>query len=147
MPNIEYVSVDIVQRPHVTHRVDITDIPFASNDCDAIICIHVLEHIEKDRKAISELYRVLKPGGWALITVPINLDRPTYENPEIVTPEDRRVHFGESQHVRLYGFDFIDRLKAQGFEVHLERGREIAIDTKEKYGLLADENVFYCTKK
>jgi len=146
MPNIRFVGVDIEQRPYVSRLVDITDIPFESNFCDAIICIHVLEHIEQDRKAIRELYRVLKPGGWAMITVPINLDRRTYEDPTIVTPAERKKQFGEAQHVRVYGFDFKDRLKESGFEVHLDRGADIAFDTKEKYGLLDDENVFYCTK-
>ena len=146
MPNIQYVGVDIEKRPYVSQLVNITNIPFESNLYDAIICIHVLEHIEQDRKAIRELYRVLKPGGWALITVPINLSRPTYEDPAVVTPDERRKHFGEAQHVRIYGSDFNGRLKEGGFEVHLDRGENIALDKKAKYGLLDDENVFYCTK-
>jgi len=146
MPHIEYVGVDLETRPHVSVRVDISEIPFESESYDAIICIHVLEHVENDRKAIKELFRVLKPGGWSLISVPIDFSRQTYEDPSIVAPEERKKHFGEEQHVRVYGFDFVDRLKEVGFIVQLDRGADLPLDIKEKYGLLDDENVFYCTK-
>jgi len=146
MPAIEFVGVDLDGRPHVSHTVDITEIPFESESYDAIICIHVLEHVENDRKAMDELYRVLKPGGWAMITVPIDFNRETYEDPSIISPEERKKHFGEEQHVRFYGFDFAERLKACGFEVQLDRGEDLPLETKEKYGLLDNEHVFYCTK-
>ena len=146
MPHIEFVGVDIEGRPHAPHRVDITKIPFESETHDAIICIHVLEHVEDDQRAINELYRVLKPGGWALITVPIDFSRPTYEDPAVVTPEDRKKHFGEEQHYRIYGNDFVDRLTDSGFSVRLDRGEDLPTDVKNKYGLLDNENVFYCTK-
>ncbi len=146
MPAIEFVGVDLDGRPHVSHTVDITEIPFESNSYDAIICIHVLEHVENDRKAMDELYRVLKPGGWAVITVPIDFNRETYEDPSIIAPEERKKHFGEEQHVRFYGLDFAERLRACGFEVQLDRGEDVPLETKEQYGLLDDEHVFYCTK-
>jgi len=146
LPAIDFVGVDLEGRPHAPHKVDITEIPFESASFDAIICIHVLEHVEDDRKAIAELYRVLRPGGWALISVPIDFSRKTYEDPTIVAPEDRKKHFGEEQHVRWYGFDFIDRLQSEGFEVQLDRGVDVPASSKEKHGLLDDENVFYCTK-
>ncbi len=146
MPNIHFVGIDLEKRTHVAYQIDITKIPFESESFDAIICIHVLEHVENDRKAIGELFRVLKKGGWALFTVPIDFGRATYENPSIVSPEERKKHFGEEQHVRVYGLDFTERLKACGFEVHLDRGEDVAVENKEKYGLLDDENVFYCTK-
>jgi predicted SAM-dependent methyltransferase len=126
--------------------MDITEIPFHSESYDAIICIHVLEHIEKDRRAIKELFRVLRPGGWALISVPIRLDQRTFEDPAIVTPEDRKRHFGEEEHVRFYGIDFSQRLEEAGFQVQLDRGQDLDPKTREKYGLLDDENVFYCKK-
>ena len=66
MPNIKYVGADLQERPNVSVKVDITEIPFESELFDAIICIHVLEHVENDRKAINELFRILKPGGWAV---------------------------------------------------------------------------------
>jgi len=146
MANIRFVGVDIVKRPYVSHQLDITETPFSSASFDAVICIHVLEHIEDDYKAIAELYRLLKPGGWAMITVPIDLDSETYEDSRIVSPEERKKHFGEAEHVRAYGFDFAERLKSCGFRVLLDRGDSLSVATMEKYGLLDDENVFYCTK-
>ena len=146
IPGIEFVGVDLDGRPHVSHKIDITEIPFESKSYDAIICIHVLEHIEEDRKAIRELFRVLKPGGWALISVPIDFRQKTYEDTSIVSPEVRKQLFGEEQHVRVYGYDFIDRLKEAGFDVQLDRAADLPLDDREKYGLLDNENVWYCTK-
>ncbi len=146
MQNVEFIGVDLEPRPNISMTVDITDIPLEANSIDAVICIHVLEHIENDRRAIAELYRVLKPGGWALISVPVRLDQPTYEDSSITTPEDRKRLFGEEQHVRMYGYDIVDRLEQSGFAVELDRGQDIDPGTLKKYGLLTNENVFYCTK-
>ena len=146
MPQIDFVGVDLDGRPYAPHKVDISEIPFESDTFDAIICIHVLEHVENDKRAIDELYRVLKPNGWALISVPIDFSRATYEDASIVSPEDRREHFGEDQHYRIYGNDFVDRLAASGFDVRLDRGEALPVDLKEKHGLMDNENVFYCTK-
>jgi predicted SAM-dependent methyltransferase len=146
IPSIDFVGIDIEDRPHVSHRADVTDLPFDSDTFDAIICIHVLEHVEADRMAMSEMFRVLRPGGWALISVPIDLSRTTYEDPAIVSPGQRRIHFGEAGHVRLYGVDLGDRLKQAGFSVELDLAADLAPETIEQYGLMDDENVFYCTK-
>jgi len=146
IPTIDFVAIDIEDRPHVSERADVTDLPFESDAFDAVICIHVLEHVEADRTAMREMFRVLKPGGWALISVPIDLTRATYEDPAIVSPAQRRVHFGEAGHVRFYGADLEDRLKQAGFAVELDRAADLASETMERYGLLDDENVFYCTK-
>lgn len=146
MPNITYVGVDLHDRPNTSIKVDISAIPFQSETFDALLCIHVIEHVEDDLSAISELYRVLKPGGWAVISVPIRLDQMTYEDPTIMAPEDRLRHFGEEQHVRIYGYDFLERLLTAGFDVQLNLAQDVDRATSEKYGLLADENVFYCTK-
>jgi SAM-dependent methyltransferase len=145
-PQIDFVGIDLEGRPYAPHRVDIAEIPFDSESFDAIICIHVLEHVEEDRKAIAELHRVLKPGGWALISVPIDFDNITYEDASIVSPEERKKHFGEEQHFRIYGCDFVNRLEAAGFKVRLDRGVDVPVEARDTYGLLDDENVFYCTK-
>ncbi|MDH3224487.1 MAG: methyltransferase domain-containing protein [Gemmatimonadota bacterium] len=144
--SIDFVSVDIAHRPYVTHRADVTDLPFDTCSFDAVICIHVLEHIPDDRKALKELHRVLKPGGWAVITVPIDFSRPTHEDPAIVSPEERRRLFGEEQHVRAYGCDFAHRLSQAGFQVSVHAGADLGQETKDRYGLLDDENVFYCIR-
>ena len=74
------------------------------------------------------------------------MDNPTYEDDEIVSPEQRKKHFGEEQHVRVYGCDFAGRLEEAGFSVELDRGQDVPVESREKYGLLDNENVFYCTK-
>jgi predicted SAM-dependent methyltransferase len=134
------------ERPNTSIKADISGIPIRSATFDALLCIHVLEHVQDDLRAISELWRVLKPGGWAVVSVPIRLDQKTYEDPRITEPEERRRHFGEEQHVRIYGHDFLGRLEAAGFEVQLDLAEDVDPATNEKYGLLADENVFFCTK-
>ena len=112
------MGVDIKNAgPHVTKIGDIVDLPFANASFDVVICIHVLEHISDDAKAISELYRILRPGGWALISVPLLLDQPTREDPSITDPMERERLFGEPSHVRYYGTDTIDRLSIAGFDV------------------------------
>jgi SAM-dependent methyltransferase len=126
--------------------MDLTATPIRSDTFDAIICIHVLEHIKEDRNAMQELFRVLKPGGWALVSVPIRLDQETFEDPTIVTPEDRERAFGEAEHVRIYGQDLSERLEACGFHVRLDLAVDVPEQTRHKYGLRQDENIFYCTK-
>jgi SAM-dependent methyltransferase len=148
MANIEFVGLDLVRTgSQVTTVGDVTCMPMESAHFDAIICTHVLEHVEKDRQALSELNRVLKPGGWAIISVPLQLSRPTHEDPEITDPEDRARVFGERGHVRFYGTDLIDRLESAGFQVTLDLARQVPNAMRRKYGLRDDENIFHCRKE
>jgi len=146
MENLDYVAGDIRIRPNISVRFDVAALPFPDDAFDAVICKHVLEHVEPDRKAMCELHRVLRAGGWALITAPVRLERPTHEDPAITAPEDRLREFGETDHVRYYGHDIVDRLEAAGFSVELDRASDLQEDVKAAYGLLADEHVFLCTK-
>ncbi len=111
------ISIDLKDEKSMM-IMDITAIAFEVESFDAIVCNHVLEHIPDDRKAINELYRVLKPGGWASIQVPITGDV-TQEDLSIADPKDRLRLYGEEDHVRCYGRDFVNRLKEAGFEVSL----------------------------
>jgi hypothetical protein len=147
MDNIQFIGLDIVnQGSQVTLIADAIAMPLAAKSVDAALCIHTLEHIESDHLAIAELYRVLKPGGWAIVSVPIRLDRPTYEDPTITDPEHRVQAFGERSHVRWYGSDFKDRLKIAGFDVQLDLGEQLPEHTRIRYGLRIDENLFHCIK-
>src|SRR5262245_6184809 len=109
---IDYLSADLVS-PHAIVKMDITDIDRPDSSFDVIYCSHVLEHVPDDRKAISEMFRVLKPGGWALIQVPMS-KKGTIEDPSITDAGERERLFGQSNHVRRYGLDIKDRLAAAG---------------------------------
>jgi len=117
--NIDHVTADLLS-PIVMARMDITRIPLPDDSFDVIICCHVLEHIIDDQRAITELYRVLKPGGWAILQVPISpvLEK-TFEDYSITTPEGRGEAFGQQDHVRLYARDYEKRLARAGFRVEL----------------------------
>ena len=101
-----------------TTLLDISNLEFEDDTFDVIICNHVLEHIQDDLKAIGELYRVLKPGGWAILQVPISkvLEK-TFEDPDVKTPEESEKIFGQFDHVRIYGQDYPKRLENRGFIV------------------------------
>ena len=115
MKNLDYTSADLFS-PIVDVKADILDLPFEDESFDVIFCNHVLEHIEDDRKAMSELYRVMKKGGWGILQVPMkNSLEKTYEDFTIKDPKERQKHFGQYDHVRWYGMDYFDRLKAVGF--------------------------------
>ena len=119
MKNLEYTSADLFS-PIVDVKADILDLPFEDNSFDVIICNHVLEHIVDDRKAMSELYRVMKSGGWGIVQVPMkNSLEKTYEDFTITDPKERQKHFGQYDHVRWYGMDYFDRLKSVGFDADI----------------------------
>ncbi|MBE0446813.1 MAG: methyltransferase domain-containing protein [Actinobacteria bacterium] len=145
--NIDYLSADL-NSPRAMIKMDITDIKHADNLFDVIICNHVLEHIPNDRKAMSELYRVLKPGGWAILQVPISLSlNKTYEDPAITSPEEREKMFGQSDHVRIYAKDYKDRLEKAGFSIKTYSfTKEFDDSTTQKYGLLKEEDLYICSK-
>lgn len=129
--------------------MDITRIQFEDNTFDVILCSHVLEHVLDDQTAMSELFRVLKPGGWAILQSPIDFKRDkTFEDPDIVLPDDREKAFGLPDHVRIYGRDYEDRLKNVGFSVKMDDYvRTLGIDMVKKYGLPEDEEICFCVKK
>ncbi len=140
-----YVTADL--RPGLAERtLDITRLALADGVFDAIICSHVLEHVQDDAAAMRELRRVLSPDGWALIMVPIDLTREhTYEDPAIVSPEERRRAYWQSDHVRLYAPDIERRLSAAGFTVTVENvARELGPERSARYGLLTADLIFLC---
>lgn len=150
LENVEYWPVDLnPEQPFSKKVVDITDIPFEDNYFDLIMCNHVLEHIPDDKKAMSELYRVLKSeSGMALLNVPIYSQlAKTFENPEYNTPELRLKYFGQEDHVRKYGPDYIDRLRAVGFFVEEITGNRLCDQNDfKKYGLPVNIKLYLCKK-
>jgi hypothetical protein len=141
--NTLYETADLMQQG-VTHKVDITRVPLPDAGYDVVMANHVLEHIPDDRQAMRELFRLLKPGGFALLTVPVNASRQqTYENPAVTTPAERWAHFSAHDHVRYYGLDFADRLAEAGFVVDTFR---MPPDQEVRYGLLRYEWVYIARK-
>jgi SAM-dependent methyltransferase len=119
IPNVCYVAGDLRYRPRLL-QFDLTRLPFDDRVFDIVICNHVLEHVVDDSRAIAELYRVVKPAGFAIVQVPISATSPTtHEDDTICTPELRALTFGQEDHVRLYGRDYPARLETVGFEVEL----------------------------
>jgi SAM-dependent methyltransferase len=146
MSNLSYVTGGLQQHLETMIRMDLTAVPISFNSFDALICVHVLEEITRDGLAMSEMFRVLKPGGWAVVTVPTNMGEATYEDPSIVAPQDRKRAFGEPAHVRVYGYDLADRLRSSGFAVTVDLAEDIPLQKRARYGLRVDENIFFCRK-
>ena len=94
-------------------RLDVQKMEFPANTFDVLICCHVIEHVEDDDMAMREIYRVLKPGGFAVLQVPlaINLEK-TIEDKTLTTDKQRKIAHGQVDHVRLYGLDYFDKLKS-----------------------------------
>lgn len=142
-----YFTVDLYNM-NVKYNMDINNLQFDENIFDYILCNHVLEHIEDDLKALKELYRVLKKGGKAIITVPVFREK-TYEDFSITTPEGRMKAFFHPEHVRIYGKDIIERMETAGFEVKIINPQDILTDEQIKnYSLLANvTQEIYCCQK
>ena len=146
MSNLDYISADL-NSPMAMVKMDITNILYEDNSFDVILCSHVLEHVVDDRKAMRELFRVLKPGGWGILQVPILRDK-TFEDLSIVSPEDRERIFGQKDHVRIYGRDYKDRLEEAGFTVKVDGYvRELGDDKIKKHGLSEDQDIYFCAKQ
>jgi ubiquinone/menaquinone biosynthesis C-methylase UbiE len=83
-----------------------------------VVCNHVLEHVPDDRAAMGELRRVLSPHGWAILQSPLDPRRAvTFEDFSVQDPAERERVFGQFDHVRVYGRDYVDRLATAGFRV------------------------------
>lgn len=138
--NLEYITSDL-DSPLADVRADICNLPFEDNEFDVIFCNHVLEHIPDDKKAIAELYRVMKPGGWGIFQVPQDINRKeTFEDDSITNKEERTRIFGQYDHVRVYGLDYFDRLREAGFTVkEIDYTKKIAPDLLERYALQKGE--------
>ena len=138
-----YETADLYESD-VTHPVDITDTALAAASYDVVIAHHVLEHILDDRAAMREMFRILKPGGVAILSTPINASRrDTYENPSITDPALRTLHFSAPDHKRYYGLDFADRLTEAGFSVETFR---MPPELEPRYGLLPAEWLYIARK-
>ena len=145
--NLDYTTTDLFS-PLADVKADICNLPFEDNQYDVILCNHVLEHIPDDTKAMQELYRVLKPGGMAILQIPQDLSRATtFADDTIKDQKERAKIFGQYDHVRIYGRDYFDKLRSIGFKVIEEDYTDkIAPELVEKYCLAEGEIIPVCFK-
>lgn len=144
---IDYLSADL-SSPRAELKCDLTRLPIDDDSFDVILCNHVLEHIPDDRAAMRELFRVLKPNGWAMLQVPLAVSRAeTEEDLSIDTDEERLLRYGQRDHVRLYGRDYSDRLASVGFDVERHDTRsQFGDDYFRRYALIPDELIYIARK-
>ncbi len=140
LQHIEYTTTDL-NSPLAEVKADICMLPFPDNSFDVILCNHVLEHIPDDTKAMQELYRVLKPGGWGVFQIPQDLKRDkTFEDNSIIDKKERAKIFGQYDHVRVYGRDYFDKLRSIGFNVNeVDYTNKLSVEEVEKYRLAQGE--------
>ena len=142
---LDYLATDL-ESPHAMVRMDITALDCEAESFDAVYCSHVLEHVPDDQRAMSEIHRVLRPGGWALVQVPLSGDV-TQEDLSITDPRERLRLYGQRDHVRLYGLDIVDRLEIAGFAVQTVRGVDLASDEDcKRFGFSSSGALFFCKK-
>ncbi|HPM35758.1 MAG TPA: methyltransferase domain-containing protein, partial [Spirochaetota bacterium] len=136
--------------PDVDCHADLTDMNMIKdNECDFFICSHMLEHIENDRKAIAELYRITKYGGKGILMAPISTAiESTIENlPDVKTDEDRWKYYGQNDHIRLYARkEFVERITQSGFELEMYDIDNLGKSFLKKNGL-KETTVLYIVKK
>jgi SAM-dependent methyltransferase len=150
MPKIEYHPVDLFPNmyPKGTKSFDITNNTTPDNSFDVIICNHVFQYIQDDRLAMSEIFRLLKPDGFAILQVPIkkSLEK-TYEDDSITDPLEREKAFGLKEHVRFYGPDYQNRLASCGFKVDVvDYTSRFSNESIFKLGLLAGDDIYHAIK-
>jgi predicted SAM-dependent methyltransferase len=141
----DYITADLYDS-YAMVQMDITDIQFADNTFDFIFCSHVLEHVSDDKLAMREFYRTLKPDGWAILMVPIWAET-TFEDPSIVDPVRRLAVYGQQDHVRIYGRDYVDRVREAGFVVKITVASDFL--SNEEIETMALENageIYHCMK-
>jgi SAM-dependent methyltransferase len=147
MKHLDYITGDLLS-PIADVKMDIMNIPFEDNSFDVVICNHVMEHVKSDIKAMQEVLRVLKPGGWALLQVPINYSySETHEDLSITDPKERERVFGQYDHVRWHGTDYGKRLASAGFDVDENPFINSFSDEEIDYFRLPKREIIYVAKK
>lgn len=143
----EYQTADLMMQG-VAHKVDLMNLPFAAETYDFFICSHVLEHVDDDVRAMSELFRITRQGGSGILMAPISVELPkTIEDPSIADESERWRLFGQNDHVRLYSHDdYVARIKACRFTLH-EYGQSYFGSSQFKRLGLKPSSILYVVSK
>ena len=146
--NLDYTTGDL-ESPLADLHFDLHKIPLEDNQYDVIFCNHVMEHVDNDIQCMQELLRIMKPGGWGILQVPMDTTRDTtYEDPTITDPKERQKHFWQYDHVRLYGTNYPDVLRSAGFEVEeYDYRKELDEETYNRYRFYEGEMLYIVRKK
>jgi SAM-dependent methyltransferase len=146
--NLDYITSDL-ESPIADVKADICNLPFEDQSFDVIFCNHVLEHIVDDKKAMQELFRVLKKEGFGIFQIPQDLSRQkTFEDNSITNKKERAEIFGQYDHVRVYGRDYFDKLRSVGFKVdEIKYSQKISSKELERFCLMKNEILPVCYKK
>lgn len=147
VPGIDYHTADL-HDPRAMEQMDVTDIRHPPGTFDVIFCSHVLEHVEDDRQAMREFHRVLAEHGWAILLVPITAEE-TFEDPSVTDPSERVRLFGQSDHVRRYGPDYVERLREAGFTVTIRTAGDVLLPGEALRHAIPTSiaPVYFCTKR
>jgi SAM-dependent methyltransferase len=145
--NLQYTTGDY-NSPIADVHFDLHKAPFDDNSFDIILCNHVLEHVEDAGQCMRELFRMMKPGGWGIFQVPLDVNRQTtYEDKSITDPDEREKHFWQKDHVRLFGLDYRDKLAAAGFKVTVDDFiNTFTPELIDRYRLPPGEMIYLCRK-
>ena len=138
--NRNYITADL-ESPLADLHFDVQNIPLEGESVDVIICNHLLEHVEDDRRAMAELYRILKHGGWGIMLVPEDRGRATtFEDDTITDAEERTRIFGQYDHRRIYGRDYDERLQKAGFRVErIAYNERLSSEQRQRYAIGNDD--------
>ncbi len=143
----QYVTADL-ESPLADLHFDVQRIPLADASFDVVVCNHLLEHVADDRRALGELHRILRPGGWGILLSPVDGSRAeTFEDDTITDPAERTRIFGQYDHRRIYGADYVDRLRSAGFEAEaIDYAARLGDEARRRYAL-PDDLVYVVRKR
>ncbi|MGM0565410.1 MAG: class I SAM-dependent methyltransferase [Bacteroidota bacterium] len=150
LQNLEYRTGDKFEEGYTGYyydrdvlQMDVTDISEPDESYDLVICNHVLEHIPDDRKAMREIYRILNPGGEAILQVPVSMSATETKEETVASDEERQARYGQFDHVRLYAADYKHRLAEEGFKVEVHNPEKDGWKSNLKeYAINPLENVY-----
>lgn len=148
LENLDYKTADL-ESPLADYKCDVQEMPFDDNTYDVVICNHVLEHVPDDIVAMKEILRILKPGGFSILQVPVDFNRKiTFADDTITNRKERSEIFGQYDHVRVYGIDYPQRLKNAGFVIEEQNYiDELESTAKKLYSINIPDFMFACKKQ